>query len=515
LTYQIPFCEVLTARGYDILHVSRHGRGEHGKDIVARSRRGRLFSFQLKGGDIALSDWRSIRGEVEELVQLPVRLPGVGEDEPHTPVLVTNGEIRGDAIDSIVRYRDTWERAGYPLLRVISRRTLLRQFLDAQGQFLPTGLVEFRRFVELFVADFTDRLPRERFAKLLEDLLKGLPTKSALHTTRSLAGIAVVAGYIAEQYERAENHVAAAEAWTIAGCVILHVAERDGLAARVYEPVLRLLGLALDRSLEAFATDLLSREHLMEGSLGIADPFVYGARVSLSFGWLAATAHRRDLLGATALPAKAVHRLLLREWTGIRFAGEVDWPAMMLVALYADRHQNSYDAEAILELWVRMILGANAPGGNGLPSPYWLHERVIELANEMLAPNEEEAFSGRSYSLASALDMLVRRLRRQLVGRRWPAASRLDWCDFCPEKTADYFLWQAEEGVLVTGRPVPEASWSEWRDRAASVATSEIPAVMGRHPEWLPPFLMTYPHRANRCLSAFADSVIGKRAVFR
>ena len=31
LSYQLPFCEVLVARGYDVIHVSSHGRGEHGK----------------------------------------------------------------------------------------------------------------------------------------------------------------------------------------------------------------------------------------------------------------------------------------------------------------------------------------------------------------------------------------------------------------------------------------------------------------------------------------------------
>lgn len=511
LTYQIPFCEVLVSKGYDVLHVSTHGRGEHGKDVVARSRRGRLFTFQLKGGDVSLRDWREIRGEVEELVQLPVRVPGVNESEPHIPVLVTNGEIRGDALESIVRYRDEWARGGAPRLRVISRRTLLRYFLDAQGRFLPTGLVEFRRFVELFVADFHERLPRDKYATLLEELISTMPVGSETKMRRALAGVAVVAGYIAEQYVRAENHLSAAEAWTIAASVILHVAERDSLRPPVYEPVLELLGLALDSSLESFTAEVLAAEHLMLGRLAIADPFVYGARVGLAFGWLAATAHRRWVQRCPEPCQAAVRRLLDREFEGLRFAGEVDWAMVHLLALYLERLSGSKDAEGVLTLWARLIIGQNRRGGDGLPNPYWLQERVIALANGLLAPSEEERFQGHSYTLASVLDMLVRRLRRQLVAHLWPAASRIDWCDFRPDRTADYLRWRADEGVLKTGHPPIGASWSVWRANSGVLSETEVPAVFRRHPEWLPPFLMTYPHRANRALSAYADAVLGRR----
>src|SRR5690606_5104184 len=153
----------------------------------------------------------------------------------------------------------------------------------------------------------------------------------------SLAGIAVVAGYIAEQYERARNHLAAAEAWTITASTILHVAERESLPAQVYEPVLRLLGIALDRNLDAFTEDLVSSENLMVSSLGIAAACVCGARVSVRCGWLAAAVHRREFRGAAALAPAAIRELLGRELAGMRVGGEVDWPAMMLLARYAGR----------------------------------------------------------------------------------------------------------------------------------------------------------------------------------
>ena len=512
LGYQIPFCEVLVARRFDVIHVSTHGRGEHGKDVIARDRKGRLCTFQLKGGDITLNEWREIQGEVSDLVQLPVRVPGARENEPHTPYLVTNGEIRGDAVESIVRYRDEWVRRGSPQLRVITRRTLLRWFLRAQGRFLPATLPDFRRFVELYVADFRDRLPRESFAELLIGVSPTSDhTRSRVKAIRALAAVAVVAGYVTEQYERAENYVAAAEAWTIVGATILHVAERDNLERSIYEPVLSLVGVALDRCLEAFTNESLSRENFGEAGQGIADPFVYGTRVALTFGWLSATALRRAVLRHAPLDASAVIKTLKREFRGMRFGGEVDWPGILMLAIYAEQILNAREAEGLITLWVRWVLAQNQQNGPGVPSPYWLQERIIAWLNGMLAPNEAESFVGATYTLPAALDMLVRRLRRQAVTRLWPASSRLHWCDFRPDSLAEYFLWHVDKGVLDNRMPPLEAHWNEWRERTSMLDESTVPELLRRHPEWLPSFLLTYPHRANSILSAFADRILGRR----
>ncbi len=163
----------------------------------------------------------------------------------------------------------------------------------------------------------------------------------------------------------------------------------------------------------------------------------------------------------------AMSRLLRREFAGLRLAGEVDWPAMLLLAVYLERQVGSSDAEALLEMWVRTILAQNRDGQRGV---------------------------------------------RQLVGQFWPSSSRLHWCDFRPDALEDYFRWHSAKGALTTEVPPLSARWGEWRNRVAVVEGGQVPAMLRRHPEWLSVFLMTYPHRANRSLSAFADAVLGQRA---
>jgi hypothetical protein len=513
LGYQFPFCEALVAEGYTILHVSRHGRGEHGKDVVARRSDGVLCTFQLKGGDIALPDWRKIRGEVEELVQLPVRVPGVSEDEPHIPHLVTNGELRGDAPESIQRYADDWVRRGYSRLEVWQYGRLSKLFLDAHGSFLPTGLKDFRKFVQLYTGDFSAPLPKTELAGLLEPITIATEGLSDTKMPRALASLALLAGYIIEQYARAGNNIAVVEGLTMTAAAILHAAERDSLDPEVYLPTLTLLYTDLVRSLNTFAAEALEGESWLVFSQGLADPHVYGARVTIVLGWLAKWALSQDP-NAGRDEQHRLYGVALREFRARRMVGEIDWPFLLALALWLDRQGRTVDAEEVVLGHIRFVLAGNrGQDARGVPSPYWSHEQVLRLLNGMLAPYETENFAGHSYTIASALDVLVRRLRRQAVRVLWPDTTHLSLCDFKPDRKCDYFLWECSLGSLRTGQPERTASWSTWRSMTASVDRNEVPNVLLQHPEWLLPFLLTYPHRANRTLSALADSLIAKRAV--
>src|ERR1700689_3756637 len=74
--YQLPFCQVLAAEGETILYVSTHGPFEKGRDIITRTPSGEIRAYQLKAGDIALGSWREIYGEIVNLVELAIELPG-------------------------------------------------------------------------------------------------------------------------------------------------------------------------------------------------------------------------------------------------------------------------------------------------------------------------------------------------------------------------------------------------------------------------------------------------------
>lgn len=511
LGYQLPFCEVLVADGYTVLHVSTHGRGEHGKDIVARDPTGALHTFQLKGGDINLSGWRSIRGEVEELVQLPVRIPGVPEDEPHVPHLVTNGEVRGDALESITRSAAVWTTKGYPGLQVWTRREVLRRFLDAHGRFLSSAANDFRSFVRLYAGDLEDRLPRAEFARLLLEMVHpDVVGSTQREVRRGFGSLAVMASYVLEQYTRAGNCVAAAEGWTMVAATIFHAVERDGIAPSWYEPVLDLVRIALQRSLLAFELEVLASDTFVGHRIGIVDPIVYGIRVSVVLGWLSAAQHVRWVRNEPRERVAETIGVVQREFGAFRTAGEVDWPAIMSLALFLEREHSPAEAVSAFGRWAAEILEANrGTDATGMPSPYWSHEQVVALVHGLVAPYEREDFAGQAYTLLSAVDMLVRRGKRAVVAKLWPRVSHLQAADFLPDTPADWYLWHTDTGELRICDLSPTASWSDWRATASKMEPSRVPTTLSRHPEWLIPYCLTYPHRVTRALSATIDGVLG------
>lgn len=516
LGYQLPFCAVLLSEGYAILHVSRHGRGEHGVDVVARAPDGRLCAFQLKGPeDINLREWQKIRPQVEDLVQLTPRLPTVAPGEPHYPYLVTNGVLVGDAPENFRRYQDEWESKGYRRLELWDRQILIGMFVSAHGSYLPRPLTDFRSFVELYVADFLDRLPRQKFATFLEGLVAIDPEKAITQTEikRSVESMVLLGGYIVEQYERAENYCSAAEGWTIIASVILHVAEREQLVENIYSASLALAWEGLQRNLAALEREATEAPHLIASRYILAEPSVLPVRVGVVIGWILVYALNMRRFGGGHRESDRVAALLKREIANYQVIGEVDWPIFLMLALYLGWREGSPAGDARLMNWVAILIRANrGKEAQGLPSPYWLPEDVVSLHTGLLPEYKRQYFAGRSYTLHPALDMLVRRLCRQSIASVWPWVSRLTWVNFLPTTHQDWFKWKVTSGnERMFHAPLP-MSWSAWRTEATELKRDAVPTMLIRHPEWLLPIAMTYPHRVNREFTTLVDVVFTRSA---
>ena len=108
--------------------------------------------------------------------------------------------------------------------------------------------------------------------------------------------------------------------------------------------------------------------------------------------------------------------------------------------------------------------------------------------------------------------MLTRRMRRQAVSSLWPGTTKLTHAEFQLDHACDYFRWRTDNGRELTEAVPREKSWRQWRDQVATVRIDGAPTSLLRHPEWLLPFMIVYPHRADRRLTALADALIGRRA---
>ena len=73
----------MSAKGEKLVYIASHGQLEKGKDVITELPSGRLRAYQMKGGDIKLAQWRDISKQIENLVELRIKLPAVTSDEWH------------------------------------------------------------------------------------------------------------------------------------------------------------------------------------------------------------------------------------------------------------------------------------------------------------------------------------------------------------------------------------------------------------------------------------------------
>ncbi len=221
--YQTPFCQALMVQGHTVLFRSKHRPMEQGKDIVTRDKSGCYHAYQLKSGDVNQGFWRNIKGEIDALMQLPIVHPSVQKDDGHRAYLVCNGEITDEVRFEIDQINEDNLRRNreYAYLYVISFPELLDMFLQAQSEFLPKSIEEFRAFLELHLSDGRDFLDKNELAKFLASsvLTPGIRQKS--DKIHAISSSVVLLSHLLKSYQEEENHFALFEAWGLLASAIV------------------------------------------------------------------------------------------------------------------------------------------------------------------------------------------------------------------------------------------------------------------------------------------------------
>jgi hypothetical protein len=217
--YQLPFFQVLAAEGETILYVSSHGPFEKGKDVITRTAVGEIRAYQLKAGDISLSGWRDIHGEIVNLVELAIELPGTTPITEFVPYLVTNGELKDPVLEQVRVENVTWQSRGIDkTLKVIQKGELFERFRASHGAYLPRELADFRTFLELILHDGAAPADKEKAAQLIEHVLPREPQQeSPLNVARAASSIVLLAAYITGPAVLASNHWCVFEYWVLTG----------------------------------------------------------------------------------------------------------------------------------------------------------------------------------------------------------------------------------------------------------------------------------------------------------
>jgi len=281
--YQTPFCQVLFQEGHAPIYISSHGSMEQGKDIITIAPDGGCCAYQLKTGNIDLAGWRKMRGEVEELIQLPVMHPSVDNTKTHKSFLVTNGEITDPVRLQIVQMNrdNTQKKRNYSYLEIINGHKLLGEFIRAQGRFVPRQLQEFSSFLSLFLSDGTDFFLKDKyFGFLTNTFFSDFPRQKSV-AANAISGSIIMTGYILNPYQTKNNYYALFEAWTSLASCITWYAKKTKLEKSDWLDSWNLVLSEITRSLFLLNEETLKRKDFLEGSWrGDGGP-LYEARLTI------------------------------------------------------------------------------------------------------------------------------------------------------------------------------------------------------------------------------------------
>jgi len=512
--FLIPYCAVLTRLGHKVIYVSSNVQMEQGKDIITIDPAGEACAFQLKGGKIDTAEWRLIKGEVDELIELPIVHPSVDKAKPYKSFLVTNGEFTDPVRIQITQRNEDNRQKGrnYSYLDTVNGKTLVADFLKAQGSFFPVELTEIQEFLGFYLADGRDFLEKEKFAKFLEERVFAKGTGQISNKINAIMASVLMTAYALNNYQRHNNHYAAFEAWTILSASIVRFAKINTLKPEHWQPSYDLALMEIRRSLHLLKDEALTRTNFIEGdSLGDGGD-VYRARITMVLGVL--SAHELDAveqdptLSIDARVVQMVEQHAQKLW----YWGEAAFSFLLMIIRLLERAKRVDLANGLRQSAFRGFLTKNSPNSDaGIPHPYYSAHEVIEnslgIAEE---PLNMENFSGSSYVMENWIAMTVRREDRLFLTQHWRRISHIRVHEFIPDSPIDFFRWHVSEGANTSRFLNETQSWAELVKSAHE--TGPTTAVVSEFRPLLPFWVLVAPHRSNRNVINLIDNVAKKEA---
>lgn len=439
--YQVAFCQVLLSKGHRILYVSSHRPMEQGKDIITIDNDSECCAYQLKTGNIDLKKWREIYGEVRELIELPIIHPSVEKDKVHKSFLVANGSITDEVRIQIDQINEDNKRKkkGYSYLDVINKQTMLKDFINAQREFIPRELEDFSSFLELFLADGTDFLLKEKLFNFLSNtIFKGIPKRKS-DAINAISSSVIITTYLLGTYQTKKNYYAQFEAWIILAACIVRFAKKIGLKKEEWNDSYNLAISEIVRNLSLLKKETLTKVDFLEGNLFGDGGLIYWARVTIVLGSLAALENYFHENDNSYTKDEQVADLIKKNAKFLWFWGESAFPYFFNLIKYWELNGESQTAQFWLDNLFLHIVEWNSPirkkskksskfnvRNMGRANPYYSVNDILEVALGIdLEKIDFAQFLGSSYTLESMILMLARRNKRDILEKNWRKLSHI------------------------------------------------------------------------------------------
>jgi len=514
-TFQAPFCHMLQAEGFIVVHLTRHCAMEMGKDILAIDPEGTPCAFQLKGArtnKISLSQWREeISSQVTDLLLGKIVHPSIDSTKPHRSFLVTNGEFEEEVIRAIDDLNRGWMDKKQPEIKLetIVRGQLFEKAKTLGSNLWPSELKEVKIFLEMFLLDGTSSLPKDKLSTLISGALSLTSEKkpSKAESLRNISSCALLCASAISPFSNKENFNSEIEAWVIFLSHVFAYAERWKLPWRDIKGTVDIVLSTIYDCLEMLCDELIRREHYVEGD-ALTDQPVYRVRITRLIGLMSAYFLWRRQKGED----ENAHDDFIRMFCQIKkdqlfLYGEAAIPQFLAFFWFWRSVDATPAPDFLLASLINVITTQNnRKGEKFLANPYFDENEILPHLLCVEDAKLKENFRGASYAIEGLIHMFVRRLWKQTMKCLWPSATKLAFCSFIPEEPWQYYLWRCEKGTNIRFLPPLTKDWTDLRDEAQEKQGKYLPELLKQEYIFFILFLITFPHRIRADALRWLDS---------
>lgn len=288
-SYQAPLCQMLAGEGHRIIHSTRHGPLEFGKDVITVAPDGVPCAFQLKGnpgGRMTHKELRSFKGQLFELVSQPIVHPGVKSTKRHRCYLVTNGQVDEEVHRSLDDINRELERNGFGKNRIQlwSRGHLFDLAVKLGVNLWPSEIEDLDAMLSLLAHRGDDIFPAKKFHHLLAKVMQvsdGSCVVGSEDLKRRVTSAALLTSIVLRNASLKENHYAIVMAWTMFISYAVAAAERHKKSFyRICRSSVDIAKTAIYDALLSICNDLQENRYMMSNRAFEIAP-VYKARLTL------------------------------------------------------------------------------------------------------------------------------------------------------------------------------------------------------------------------------------------
>ena len=512
LSYQQPFCYMLSAEGHTIIHSTRHLAMELGNDIITIAPDGTPCAYQLKTGNISLRKWRDeVGSQTDDLVCGQINHPSVDTSKYHRSYFVTNGRIEEEVSRVIDDRNRAWKSQNQPYRRL---ETIVRGELFEKAKRLgidlwPSELTDVKTLLEMFLESGQSVLPKEKLASLFESTfqLDSEEEPSEAYCKRVMASAGLLCAIATSNFSNENNHLAEIEAWMLYISYVFALVDGRELSDRVYKNEFEIATQSIYNSLANLCDEIREREYLVEGD-PLTDSYIYSVRMTWLVGLMSIYALWRHSAGE---PTDKIDNFL-REFckekgSQLVLWGEAAIPQWLAFCWYCQKIDATKESNLLLCSLIAEICERNGYNPRTfLANPYYEAEdilpHILELAEEPLM----DSFKGISYALEGLVHLSARRDLKEPIKCLWPEVTRLAYAFFEPENFSDFYRWRNEEGINKIVSPKHKQDWEELKAASLESEGACIPPSIKDNPILLLLFLCVYPYRMNAEIMRWLDT---------